>query len=236
MRLPNFLIAGVQRGASTTTKSLLGKHPNIYMAPKEIHFFDNFWELGIKWYTTQFVEKENVTHYGEKTPEYIFLEGCLQRIKQTIPDVKFIILLRNPVNRAFSLYKVNRSIRKIPFDKVFKHGKKFMINEKPMYRHDHYDLLSRGFYAKQLKIFQKYFSMEQLHISIFERFVKNVNGGLNEMVHFLGLSSFDFPEAQLFKSPSKDMSSVQRAKLVDFYKEPNKRLFDMIGDIPEWRQ
>ena len=102
MKLPNFLIIGAQRCGTTTLYNQLVSHPDISPATtKELHYFDINFSKGIQWYKEQFNDERII---GEASPYYIFHPLCPKRIFDIIPEVKIIVLLRNPVERAYSHY------------------------------------------------------------------------------------------------------------------------------------
>ena len=116
--LPSFIIAGVQKGGTTALSALLCTLDNIsFSKKKEVHFFDNDekFSLGLAGYLGHF-RSWNLTNndeqeppvYGESTPFYIASREACRRISETIPDVKIIVLLRDPVSRAYSEYQMKK--------------------------------------------------------------------------------------------------------------------------------
>src|SRR5947209_2592633 len=105
--MPGFLIIGAQRCGTTSLYDDLVKHPSIATASqKEIHFFDLNFQKGIDWYQAQFPglgQKGFIT--GEASPYYIFHPLAPKRILAAAPEIKLIVMLRNPVNRAYSHYQ-----------------------------------------------------------------------------------------------------------------------------------
>ena len=116
--LPNFMIIGFPKCGTTSLYDYLTQHPQITPPlGKEIDFFDRLYERGVNWYRVRFPGKaynffkhtasNKKIFTGEATPRYVFHPLALQRIKKLIPDSKFIILLRNPIDRAYSHYNMN---------------------------------------------------------------------------------------------------------------------------------
>src|SRR5688572_4751100 len=105
-RLPSFLIIGVQRGGTTSLYDYLVQHPRIAPAKrKEVHYFDIRYPNGPAWYRKQFSWWLNVRRNvmtGEASPYYIFHPAVPDRVRETVPDAKLIVLLREPVARALS--------------------------------------------------------------------------------------------------------------------------------------
>src|SRR5579863_9235330 len=112
---PDFMIIGALRGGTTSLYSYMTAHPGIgpaYM--KEVHFFDVHYKKGFPWYQAQFpslpqkyyrerVQKQRFIT-GEASPYYLFHPHAPKRIAKILPQVKLVVLLRNPVTRAYSHY------------------------------------------------------------------------------------------------------------------------------------
>ena len=122
--LPSFIIAGVQKGGTTALSALLCTVDIVsFSKKKEAHFFDNLkhYNDGITGYFNQFHEWDyaatnglNPPAFGESTPFYIASRDACRRIAETIPDVKLIVLLREPVLRAHSEYEMKKRLHLIP--------------------------------------------------------------------------------------------------------------------------
>lgn len=119
LKKPNFLGIGVMRGGTTWLHEQLKTHKEIYLPElkKEIHFFDRNYQKGKGWYKKHF-QKKGYKRYGEITPAYISTEKTPERIQETLKDPKFILILRDPVERAHSQYR--RSIRYENLDQTFR--------------------------------------------------------------------------------------------------------------------
>ena len=120
--LPNYLILGVHKSGTSSLYYNLIKHPNVLPAAvKEIHYF-NLYYGSTGWYRANFPTKkemEKITsknqtcRIGESTPQYLFHPLVPQRVKALIPDAKFLVVLRNPIDRAFSHYNHNQRKKSI---------------------------------------------------------------------------------------------------------------------------
>jgi hypothetical protein len=107
--LPTILVIGAQKSATRWLRYNLGLHPEVYAADTEIQFFNDgkrFNELGPAWYRAQFSEWGGAPVVGEATPGYMFWRHrppvVSARIHDTVPDVRLMAILRNPVDRAYS--------------------------------------------------------------------------------------------------------------------------------------
>src|SRR5947209_1159841 len=114
--LPDFLIIGAQKAGTTSLYRYLAAHPDIVASTrKEVHFFDiNFWR-GEWWYRSLFPLRRRLQRRpplrnrpaitGEASPYYLFHPFAPERAAQLLPDAKLIVLLRDPVERAWSHYR-----------------------------------------------------------------------------------------------------------------------------------
>ena len=110
-QLPSFFVIGMQKCATTTLHHWLSEHKEVCLPlNKETHFFSkiNNYEKGIDWYLENFIIKNNSTILGEVDPSYIFIKKSLSRIKEKISNPKFIIIIRNPLERSYSHYCMNK--------------------------------------------------------------------------------------------------------------------------------
>ena len=108
--LPTFLIIGAMRSGTTALHHYLRDHPAVFMAtPKEVHFFDRHYELGLAWYRQHFSAGVGRDAIGEATQTYMYDGDALHRLAATLPGVQLIAVLRNPVDRAYSHYWFNRA-------------------------------------------------------------------------------------------------------------------------------
>ena len=108
--LPDFLIVGAQKGGTSSLYAYLAQHPSVLPSfRKEVKFFDCNYFCGHTWYRAHFPLRYKLSRgnriTGEGTPNYLFHPTALQRLALTLIDVKIIILLRNPADRAYSHYQ-----------------------------------------------------------------------------------------------------------------------------------
>jgi hypothetical protein len=117
-RRPDFLILGAQKAGTSALGFFLNQHPRIKCARrKEVGFFsrDKFYELGPDWYARQFPRRVRPgILLFEATPEYLYYPFAAERIFQFNPRIKLIVLLRNPVERAFSAWNMFRQFHSDP--------------------------------------------------------------------------------------------------------------------------
>ncbi|NCU31833.1 MAG: sulfotransferase, partial [Candidatus Moranbacteria bacterium] len=109
MKKVDFLIGGVQKGGTTSLSAELSAHPDIlFSKKKEIHYFDLHYKKSESWYHKHFAFMPNKIN-GECSPFYMYWRPCYKRIHTYNPNIKWIFLLRNPIERAFSAYTMSKN-------------------------------------------------------------------------------------------------------------------------------
>ncbi len=197
--VPNFLIAGVQKGATTWLSTCLGQHPDIFVAEeKELFFFNRHFDEGLMWYERHFRDWSDQKAVGEATPGYIYDPEVPGRIKQVLGDeIKLIVSLRHPVDRAYSAFWMFLGRGRIPVDADFR---TYFYEHKP-------DLRDRGYYYAQLKRYLEYFPLQNLHILIYEEMKQDDKAAIRGCFEFLGVDPQFLPEALYAKvNPRIDVS------------------------------
>ena len=182
--LPDFLIIGGQRCGTSSLYYYLTEHPNITPAfTKEPHYFDEQFAKGPDWYRTQFptvLQKQYCKSLlgrdlltGEGTPYYLLYPHAARRAYEVVPRVKLIALLRNPVERAYSQYWIEKQagFEEWSFEDAVMHEQERlagehekMLQDENYYSHSfrHFSYLTRGIYIDQLKNWMRFFPREQM--------------------------------------------------------------------------
>lgn len=207
--MPDFLILGAQKSGSSSIYEYIVQHPQIIPPrKKEAHYFDVFYHRGLRWYRSQFLpiaEREaRLRQSGRRlltfddTPDYIFHPQCALRAASLVPNARLILLVRDPVTRAFSHYwhEVRQGHEKLSFDEAIEReterlaGEYERIETNPLeYRHNfmHCSYLERGKYADQLDRWMKFFPREHLLVLKAESFFKNPVAGMRRVFELLQL-------------------------------------------------
>lgn len=183
----DFFIAGVQKAGTTALSTFLREHPQVQMsAKKETHFFDK--NRAGDWSNPDYAAFHRFFDWsvpdvvrGEATPIYTYWPQCLERIQQYNPDEKIIILLRHPVFRAFSHWKmaVSRGSEHLPFEDA--------IRRKLARPHRVYSYMDRGRYAGQVQNALRLF--KRVRFVRTDRLWSSPSATMNEIVTFLGVGS-----------------------------------------------
>ena len=242
--LPDFIIIGAMKSGTTSLYYNICQHPNVFEAAyDEIGFFDDNFELGLYWYRSMFPtvfqkyitklrHKEFLT--GEDTPFYFWKQNAVDRIHNILPNAKLIIILRNPIDRAYSNYtdQINRGIEPASFEEVIKNEIEFIEknnlksknNElKDMIKEPAY--LAKGIYVNQLELWRKKFPLKQFHILSTEEMSSQPHKTLEKVFEFLQVSeeNIQTPQKRKMKEYSP-MNSDTRKLLIEFFKPYNEKL------------
>lgn len=211
-----FLIAGAQRSGTTLLYSLLGQHPEIYLAKPikpEPKFFctDSEYNKGREYYLDKYfkdVVESDYKVFGEKSTSYMTHNETPLRIKSLFPNIKLIFILRNPIERAISNYwfSEQNKLEVNTFEYAIKNEEN-RIKQFPMEQFsDHpFAYLRRGKYIDYLKIYLKYFYLSQIHIVIHDELVNNTNNVMNDLYSFLGVK-----EIEIANVTKNKVNSVER--------------------------
>jgi hypothetical protein len=158
-------------------------HPDVVVSiDKEVHFFDARYELGLQWYRSQFPNAAEARAVGEATPNYMFSPVALDRIRSTLPDVKLILLLRNPIDRAYSHYWHDRSRGKI--DREFE---EIVTRELAGEDIGPAAYIARGRYDEQVGGILSRFGRESLFVETFENMAAKPDTVYAAVCRFIGV-------------------------------------------------
>jgi hypothetical protein len=222
-RIVEFIIMGVQRGGTTSLAHNLSKHQDIYLDknidPKisEVHFFDLNWKKGINWYKKKFNYKYKLV--GEKTPDLINLEYTFPLIQSVNPYIKLILILRNPIERAYSAWKLNVKYfeEKRSFEEAIKYELKFKQNENETFFTIATNYLQRGLYYKQIVKLLKWFPKQNVLILISEIIKENPDKEYKKIYNFLNIE---------YKKQNYDITHVSDdTSIID------KKLYNRLGSV-----
>jgi len=247
---PHFIILGTQKGGTNSLYNHLCQHPQILPATqKEVHFFTLNYQKGIDWYRSQFPSTADgkLLLTGEGTPYYLFHPGVPQRVYNHFPHMKFIVLLRNPIDRAISHYywEVNLGYEMLSLEEAIsqEHNRLQGETEKILadenyysYNHQHYSYLSRGIYIEQLQNWMNFFPREQFLILKSEDFSSQSPEILNQVFDFLDLPRFqllNYKKYNVGEYPSAPQKV--RDKLSKYFQPHNQKLVELIGAAFEWK-
>jgi Sulfotransferase domain len=232
--LPDFVIIGAQKGGTSFLYYLLARHPLVEPAArKELHFFDNpeRFDNGAGWYRRCFPQsgwkegQRSIT--GEATPSYLFDPPVAKRMAEVVPQTRLIVLLRNPIDRAYSHYQmqVKRGTEPLSFEEAIEQPDSSYV--------------SRGIYVDQLLRWFEFFSQEQMLILKSEDFFERPVETLKVVLTFLEVPDWQ-PEASELQQRRhtggyrQKMYPSTRRRLEDYFEPYNKRLYECLGADFGW--
>jgi hypothetical protein len=255
--LPTFQVAGAQRSGSSALYEYLVRHPLVGRAlVEEIHFFDNNFQRGIDWYRGHFPTalRAGLTKRaqgrsmicGEATPYYLAHPLAPARLAATLPDSRVVIVLRDPVARAYSHYnhEVALGAETLSFDRALDREPERLAGEVDRmiadpsyysYAHQQYSYVERGRYAEQIERLWSLLPREQVLVIHSRDLGEETDRVYQQVLSFLGLpvhSLGSYPRVSARRYPP--MSDATRARLRSEFREPNERLFDLIGSDLGW--
>ena len=267
--MPDFLIIGGQRCGTSSLYYYLTEQQSISSAAtKEVHYFDDFFARGINWYQAQFptnAYKYSVEHFrnrhfltGEASPYYIFHPNAPRRISAVLPHIKLILLIRNPIDRAYSQHwlEVKGRYETLSFEEAIKCEQDRIAGEREKmlsdenyhsFKHRRYTYLTRGIYIDQIEYWMNFFPREQFLFLKTEDLYSNPASIVRQTLEFLGVPGTEIDtnrEYKKYKVPSKTgykakdstpkMDSHTRAYLVEYFEAHNARLYEFLGRDLEW--
>src|SRR5437899_11481839 len=161
-----FILAGAKKSGTSALHYFLSKHPDITMGDQqEMHFFDNeeifSGEVNYELLHKHFPPISPSTIAGECTPIYIYWKPAVERIWKYNPKIKLLIILRNPVDRAFAHWNMQRFKGREPLDFLDAvREEQTRIAGAPPTEARRFAYVDRGFYSRQLARFVKFFPRE----------------------------------------------------------------------------
>lgn len=223
----DFILAGAQKSGTTALHYFLTRHPNITMGDQqEIHFFDDdslfVADPDYEQLHKHYPPIASPTIAGDCTPSYMYHEPTTERIWRYNPTIKLMILLRNPVDRAFAHWNMQRFKGREPldfFDAV--REEKTRIAGAPPTDARRFAYVDRGFYGQQLARLLKFFPREQLKVIKFEDFKGKQRETLVSVFSFLGLK-------QLRSVRTKDRNIVPYERAMNW--EEKVFLYNVFAD------
>lgn len=211
-----FIGIGAQRAGTSWLYNCLNEHPDIYMPKKEIHFFDKYYDHGISWYSGLFEEiEDHHVAFGEFTPDYMDDIAILNRIREFDNDVKLIVMLRNPIERSVSAFKLYQSHGRLP-GASFKEG----VSE-------YEQLITKSLYAKQLDNVYSLFPVENVFVGIYDDIETEPLSLYKNVCSFLGADTNFIPQSLTVRSNSSVMSDAH--SLIDITDIQNRIHRSILG-------
>jgi hypothetical protein len=256
--LPDYLILGAQRAGTTSLHRYLIQHPAVgcLLHTKGVHYFDTAYDRSLSWYRSHFPTRAYRSwlrrrhglelRTGEASPYYLFHPAVPHRVARDLPEVRLIVLLRDPVQRAFSHYQheVARGFEQLPFEQAIDREPERLVGETerlladPAYcsfSHQHHSYLARGRYLEQLQAWRSLFPPERLLVLSSEELWTDPTTAFKRVLEFLELPAWSPPSFEVHNAHTYDaMDGRTRARLVEHFAAANRALYDDLGVDYGW--
>lgn len=254
---PRFIMIGAQRCGTTSLFLALSAHPQV-MHPvfrKGINYFDLNYYRGEGWYHGHFpisaTARRKTSGYGEPVAfeasgYYLYHPFALERLARDLPAAKLVVMLRDPVERAFSAYKHERArgYEQESFERALElederlAGEIDRMRSDPRYEsisHRHHSYRHRGHYADQLERVFQFFPRDRVHIIDSEAFFEQPAQEYRRLLAFLGLRPFEPASFGRYNGHrSQAMNTATRLRLDQHFGPHDERLASLLGRPPHW--
>jgi hypothetical protein len=255
--LPDFLIIGAQKCGTSSLHARLAEHPQV-LPPltKEVHYFDRRPEYPLDWYRAHFPLRTSLADVaagtgrtaatGEASPSYLFHPACAARIHRALPTAKLIVLLRNPVDRAYSHYQHvrRRGWEPMDFEAALDAEPDRLAAEararsaETLFQgtaHRRFSYSARGLYADQLARYLEYFPRSSLLVVESESYAREPARIYSEVLDFLGLEPCELARHDKLHGFEYEAQPARtRNRLLEYFAPHNERLFALLGRRYDW--
>ena len=245
--LPDAVILGAMKSGTSSLHHYLVQQPGV-IEPlrKEVHYFDVNVERGERWYRAHFGREGEPGLNLDSSPYYLFHPAVPRRLHELLPDAKLIVLLRDPVRRAYSHYwhERDKGRERLSFeDAIAAEADRLGNSEQRLAdgtlarsrEHQHFSYLARGRYAEQLDRWWAVFPHEQLLVLKFEDLAREPLEALNRTLNLLGL-----PRAASVSLEARNtrkyspLAETTAARLREYFEPHNQRLEALLGRPMGW--
>jgi len=255
---PDFLIVGAQRCGTTSLFKTLVQHPAVArpFLRKGVHYFDTSYERGWEWYRGHFPlsatsgarRRGGRVVTGESSPYYMFHPWAPHRIATDLPDVRLLVLLRDPVERAYSAHchESAKGFESLPFEEALDaepsrlDGELERMLADPGYRshvHQHNAYLMRGQYIDQLLALERAVGRDQILVLDSGDFFSDPEPVFAQVLAFLDLPLDSRINYERHNARNRaPMSDLLRSRLDAHFAPFDERLSQWWGRVPSWRR
>ncbi|HET7203028.1 MAG TPA: sulfotransferase [Steroidobacteraceae bacterium] len=245
--LPDAMIIGAMKSGTSSLHNYLTQHPGV-IPPlrKEVHYFDVQYGKGERWYRAHFGKVGQPGLNLDSSPYYLFHPLVPQRAHALVPQARLVVLLRDPVRRAYSHYWHERDKKreKLPFeDAIAAEPERVGDDEQRLARgeieqsraHQHCTYLGRGRYAEQLARWLQFYPRERLLVLQFEDLGRAPMVTLNRTLEYLGLPAMGrvkLDPRNARKYPPLDPATAMRLR--EYFAPHNAALEALLGEPLRW--
>jgi len=266
--LPDFIVIGAAKSGTTSLYGALADHPFVvpctttdphFQNTKEIHFFSSGFQRGQDWYRSHFPLESARREFeavhgrpfltGEASPSYISSYWAPGRIREVLPDVRLLAVLRNPVDRAYSQFQMSRRQGLEPLERFEEataaeeerlRREVARLSSDPHYTSPDYgawSYLARSRYAEQLERWLALFPREQF-LFLKAEDLADSTATIDAVYEFLGLPAHCLGKPPRLHTGGEytPMAPDVRAKMVEYFRPHNERLYDLLGIDFGWER
>ncbi len=252
---PEVVVVGAQRCGTTTLFRLLSDHPDV-MRPsfsKGIGFFDLEYRRGMRWYRAHFPLRRPAWLFGrrarrltfESSGYYCYHPLAAERIARDLPGVRVVMLVRDPVERAWSAYKHERArgFEDLDFEEALDReperlsGEVERLRTEPGYRsfeHRHHSYLARGRYFEQVTRLQAALGSDRVRVVDAGRFFEDPAAEFTELTEWLGLPGHPPESVDRWNARPGDLEPALRRRLEEYFAPHDRALAGLVGWTPSW--
>lgn len=257
--LPDFIIAGAQNSGTASLQRVLTEHPNV-RSPRRMkngHYFDTAFHHSPAWYRTHFPTEayarwiayrtDAPLRVGEASAYYMFHPLAPQRIRETLPDVKIIVMLRDPVDRTISHHQseIERGNEQLDLESALSaegarlDGEEVRIRTEGRYNsaaHQNFSYIARSMYDWQIARLLTLFGREKVLVLQSEAFFINPRPIYERVLEFVDVPIWlphEFPRVNA--APTEPVAPTTRRRLAQAFRSSNARLFEMIDEEFPWQ-
>ena len=261
--LPDYLIIGAHRAGSTSLWAYLNQHPSVCVnfprlqGVKGVRYFDEEYYRGEPWYRSHFPTAAYRAYLrrrhgasplaGDASSYYLFHPAAAERAARVVPDAKVIVLLRNPVDRAYSHWQRERRDGMEPIDRfedavaaeprrLAGEADRIVEDERYYsYAHENFSYMTQGLYLDPLRRWLEHYPRERVHIELSERFSADPQGAYDRILRFLGLPPLALRDTRPRNTvEAEPMDPAVRRELSERVAPENRRLEEYLGFELDW--
>lgn len=240
--LPDSLLIGAQKcGTTYLYTNLVQQHPFVQGALKrEVHFFNTGERRGgERAYREHFAPRERGKVVVEKSPNYLFFPNTAKEAHKVVPNAKLMVLLRNPVDRAYSHYHHSKRLGRetLSFEEALEREPQRIAVDPEEVAFRAFSYKAKGLYADHLAEWLRFFDREQMLVLKSEDMYENPREVFGTAQRFLGVPerSLEFGQAYRHKGRyTAPMAPETRKDLEAYFKPHNEKLYEDLGRDFGW--